>query len=67
MIVLGIQALIINQTGQSTEVSAFSSEVEGISKVLIVDAVVAYDCPYIGKTYLLLMRNEFYIASIRHN
>ena len=30
MIVLGIQALIINHTGQSAEVNAFSSDVEGM-------------------------------------
>ena len=40
---------------------------EGTSKVPIVDAVVAYDCPYTGNTYILLMRNELYIASIKHN
>ena len=67
MIVLGLQALIINHTGQSAEVNAFSSDVEGMSKFTIVDVVVVYDCPYTGKTYLLLMRNVFYIASMEHN
>ena len=40
---------------------------EVMSKVPIVDAVVAYDCPYTRKKYLFLMRNVLYIASIKHN
>ena len=67
MIVLGRQALIINHTDQLAEVNDFSSDVEGISKVFIVDAVLAYDCPYNGKTYILLMRNVLYIESMKHN
>ena len=65
-IVLDLQALIINHTGQSAEVNAFSSDVEVMSKVPIVDAVVAYDFPYTGSTYLLLMQNVLYIASMKH-
>ena len=61
MIVLGLQALINNHTGQSVEVNDFSSDVEVMSKVSIVDAVVAYDIPYIRKTYILLMLNLLYI------
>ena len=40
---------------------------EGVSKFTIIDAVVAYDCPYTRKKYLFLMRNVLYIASIKHN
>ena len=67
MIVLGRQALIINHTGQSEEINAFSSDVEGMSKVPIVDAMVAYNCPYTGNTYILLMQNVLYIATMKHN
>ena len=59
--------MIINHTGQSAKVNAFSSDVKSMSKVPIVDAVVAYDCPYSGKTYLLVVRNALYIASMKHN
>ena len=61
IIVLSRQALIINHTGQSAEVNAFSSDVEEMSKFPIVDARVSYDFPYTGKTYILLMRNALYI------
>ena len=67
MIVLGRQALIINHTGQSEEINSFSSDVEGMSKVPIVDAMVAYNCPYTGNTYILLMQNVLYIATMKHN
>ena len=43
MIVLGKQALVIQDTGHSAEVNAFSDDVGGLSKVPIVDAVVAYN------------------------
>ena len=46
MIVLGNQALVIHYTGQYAEVNEFSSEVRGMSKVPVVDAVVTYDCPF---------------------
>ena len=67
MIVLGKQALVIQDTGHSAEVNAFSDDVGGLSKVPIVDAVVAYDCPYTSKTYLLVMRNALHIPSMKHN
>ena len=40
-IVIGNQALVIQDTEKSTEVNAFSSDVQGISKGTVVDAVVA--------------------------
>ena len=67
MIVLGKQALVIQYTGHSAEVNAFSDDAGGLSKVPIVDAVVAYDCPYTSKTYMLVMRNALHIPSMKHN
>ena len=42
-IVLVNQALVIQDTGQSAEVNKFSSNIQGMSKVPVVDAVVAYN------------------------
>ena len=67
MIVVGSQALVIQRTGQSAHVNAFSDEVQGMSEVPIVDAAVAYDCPTTGKTYLLIVRNTLHIPSMVHN
>ena len=67
MIVAGKQAFIINRTGLTANVHAFADQVQGIPEVPIVDAVVGYDCPFSGKTYLLVMRNALYVPSMEHN
>ena len=54
-IVLGNQALVIQDTGTYAEVNVFPSEVRGMSKVPVVDAVVTYDCPFTLESYLLVM------------
>ena len=46
MIVLGNQALVIQNTGQYAEVNSFSSDGQGMSKVPAIDAVLAYDCSF---------------------
>ena len=43
MVVVGKHAAIINDTGR--KVSPFTPDYESLSKVLIVDAAVTYDCP----------------------
>ena len=40
MIVLGNKALVIQDTGQSAEVHSFLSDIQGMSKVSVLDAVV---------------------------
>ena len=34
---------------------------------MIVDVVVAYDCPYRAKTYLLIMRNTLHVSELPLN
>ena len=46
--------------------NAFSSEVQGMSKVPVVDAVVAYDCPLTSESYLLVMQNALHILRTKH-
>ena len=55
MIVLGNQALVIQDTGKYAEVNAFLSDVQGMSKVPVVDDVVAYDCLFSSEFYLLVV------------
>lgn len=47
--------------------TAFSQEAGGMEEVQIVDAIIACDCPFSGKTYLLVVRNILYAPSMRHN
>ena len=35
--------------------------------VPIVDAALAYDCPYSHQTYVLLLRNVLYMPDLHHN
>ena len=67
MFVVGHQAFVYNRTGLHAHVNAFSEEAGGISKVPIVDAVIAYDCKYSGETYMLVIRNALHIPSMKHN
>ena len=39
--------------------TSITDEVNGVTKVPIVDAVIAYDCPQYGQTYLLVVRNAY--------
>ena len=46
-------AYILNYTGQSAEVSAYSPEYEP-HQLPVVDAAVQYDCPYQMKLYIYI-------------
>ena len=67
MVVVGNDCTIFDDTGQTCTVNAFSESAGCLEKVLIVDAVVAYDCPFQAKTYLLMMRNALHIPDIKVN
>ena len=67
MVVIGSQAFVFNHSGKFCEVKAFSEEANGMTNVPIVDAVIAYDCPYSMKTYILVCRNTLCVPSMRHN
>ena len=67
MVVVGKQATIIQHSGRTVEVNAFADVCKKVENVPIVDAAVAYDCPYTMKTYILIMRNALYIPTMKHN
>ena len=67
MVVIGKQAFFFSHSGQYANVRSFADEVKGIPKVPIVDAVIHYDCPKYGYTYLLVVRNALYVPSMEHN
>ena len=64
MVVIGAQGTIIQKTGRYADVNAFSSDVGTLSQVPIVDAAVAYDCPFSGLTILTVARNALYVESM---
>ena len=67
MVVIGKQAFIFNHSDQYVNVRAFTDEVKGISKVPIVDAVIAYDVPKSIQTYILVVWNALCVPSMEHN
>lgn len=66
MIVVGRNAFVVNETGKTVDVHAFSPDHPALTLKLI-DAVVKYDCPYKGSSQLLLMRNALHVPSMENN
>ena len=46
---------------------AFAKEVKGLPEFPIVDAVVAYDCPSSGETYLVVVINALCVPTMDIN
>ena len=64
---IGRHAVILNRSGRHAEVNAFSPNIESLHKVPIVDAAIAYDCPYTCKCYVLVVWNALYVESMGNN
>ena len=67
MVVVGKQAFVFSHSGQYANVQVFAKEVEGLSLVPIVDAVIAYNCPSSGETHLLVVRNTLCVPTMEIN
>ena len=66
MPVVGKHAYIIAETGKKVDVSPFTPDYKPLT-VPLVDAMVKYDNPYNGKTYILVLRNALYVPSMENN
>ena len=49
------------------DVATFAEAAGSLSKVPIVDAAIAYDCPRTHQTYILIVRNALYVESMKEN
>ena len=67
MAVLGTNCFVFEWSGKSCSVHPFTSTLGTAQNVPIVDAALTYDCPYIHKTYVLLLRNVLYMPDLHHN
>ena len=65
--VIGRNALILHYTGQTVNVLPFASELGSCNDVPVVQAAVAYDCPYTGQTYIGIVNNALFIERMEHN
>ena len=66
MPVVGQHAYILSDTGKVADVNPFMPDYQAI-QVPIVDAAIQYDCPYDGKSYILVIRNALYVPSMHNN
>ena len=66
MPVVGKHAYIIAETGKKVDVSPFTPDYKPLT-VPLVDAMVKYDNPYHGKSYILVLQNALYVPSMEHN
>ena len=60
MVVVGRNSVILNDTGRTASVNPFTLVYEALN-IKIVDAAVTYTCPYVNKTYLLVIKNVLYV------
>jgi len=65
--VLGKHVLIVATEGKTINVHPFTDSLGSLQKVPIVDAAVAYDCPYSGKTYCLIIHNALFVDAMDNN
>ena len=66
MPVVGKHAYIIANSGKKVDVSPFMPDYQPL-KGPLVDAMVRYDDPYNGKSYILVLWNALYVLSMDNN
>ena len=62
MPVLGRHTFILNDTGQTVEVNQFTPQYKAMTARLV-DGALMYDCPYSGKSYILVVQNAIHVLS----
>ena len=66
MPVVGKHGYIIAETGKKVDVSPFMPDYQPLT-VPLVDAMVRYDNPYNGNSYILVLQNALYVPSMNNN
>lgn len=66
MPVVGRHCYVLQRTGRSADVSAFSPDFDTL-EVQIIDAALMYYDPYTGKENILIVRNALHVPSMEHN
>ena len=66
MPVVGREALVVEQSGRTVEVSPFTPDYKPI-KVEVVNAIIQDDSPLDGKEYILVIHNALRVPSMSNN
>ena len=56
----------VEYTGRTADVNAFSPKYD-TAQLPIVDAIIQYDCPHTGQSYLLVIRNALYVPEMMNH
>ena len=68
MVVLGQNCFVFDGIkGKTCEVEPFDPSIGTVKRIPVVDAAIAYDCPYSLKTYVLLIRNALHVKTMDNN
>ena len=67
MVVVSKNAYVFESTGRTCNVSPFTAILGVATNIPVVDAAIAYDCPYTFRTYILIVRNALFIEQMEHN
>ena len=67
MIVLGKECFIFESTSKTCNVEPFSTDLGIAQDIPVIDAALAYDCPFNNETYILIIRYALHIAAMNHN
>ena len=67
MIVLGKNCFVFEWSGKSCNVQPFTESLGVATNILIVDATIAYDCPYSHTSYILIVQNALYMDNLDDN
>ena len=68
MVVLGKNCFVFdNVHGRTCEVAPYDPSMGTTKMVPVVDAALAYDCPYTHRSYLLIVRNALYVPTMTNN
>ena len=65
--VVGYNAYVYRDTGQTIDIKAFTSAVGKLQNIPIVDAMVYYECPYTSKELILVINNALYVEQNEDN
>ncbi len=60
----GKTCLVLGDTGRTVDVGGFEESIGSVMDVKIVHAAVAYDCPIVFRTYLLIFHEVLYFPDM---
>jgi hypothetical protein len=66
MLVVGSEAYILADLGKTPDGYTYTPDYKPM-QVQMVDAAVRYESPFDGKVYILVIRNAFYVPSMKYN